>query len=130
MKKRNIFFKKFFKNFSPGKSEIPIVLITVGLGVVLAGGLLSSYHPGFYSYQSIYGAALCCDSGDGPDCHVNRSQTFNFLDATGKSVPYGLLKSNITLKEGGNHLKDSAQRFNGNPIAINEIGRASCRERV
>ena len=61
-------------------------------------------------------ASLCCDTGNGADCKVQKGdgQTFSF-----NGQQYGLLKSNITLEEGGNHLKDSGQKFNNNPIIIN-----------
>lgn len=61
-------------------------------------------------------AQLCCDTGSGADCKVQKGegQTFSY-----NGQQYGLLKSNITLQEGIGHLKDSGQRFNNNPIILN-----------
>lgn len=118
-RKKSLFTKKFWKNSSRGKVELPILLGAIALGFFLAGGLLSNYTPGQYVYQSLSVNALCCDSGNGDACQPSQQKTFNYTDQKGTSSSYGLLKSGVTLKEGGNHLKDSGQKFNGDPIVVN-----------
>lgn len=111
--------KKLFLNFSKGKSELPLLVSIIVLGVITAGGLLISYNPGLYPTQLINGNQKCCDSGDGSACVPSTTQTFNYIDLQGKSIPYGLLKSNITLVEGGNHLQLIGQKINEDPILKN-----------
>ncbi|HSW88582.1 MAG TPA: hypothetical protein VLG12_05475 [Candidatus Saccharimonadales bacterium] len=119
MKKKKVIRNKLWKYPTRGKSELPILLGVIGFGVILAGGLLSSYHPGTYPYQSLNAYALCCDSGNGDACHPSQQQTFTYTDTNGTTSTYGLLKSSITLTEGGNHLLDTGQKYNGDTIVKN-----------
>ncbi len=119
MKRKNIVKNKLWRYPTRGKSELPILVAVIGFSVILAGGLLTSYHPGTYPYQYLRVTALCCDSGNGDACHPNQQQTFSYINDQGVATPYGLLKSGVTLTEGGNHLKDSGQKYNNDPIVIN-----------
>ncbi len=111
--KKKLHKKKSFLNLSRGISEIPILLVILLLGVFLVGGLLSSYNPGPYQLTTTTTTEQCCDSGNGSNCHtLQPTLTYN-------GTQYGLLKSNVSLKEGGNHLKYSGQTFENKPIVIN-----------
>lgn len=116
-KKSSIRFRMFSKTRTKGDIIFPILIGVVIVGAVLISGAtffktaLSTPPP---TDQTL--AATCCDSGDGDACHplTGSDQTFTF-----EGQAYGLLKSGITLTEAIYHLKDSGQKFDGNPIILN-----------
>lgn len=115
-----------------------ILIVIIGFCILLVGGLLSNYKPGIPPPGGPPGGGLCCDSGDGPNCHplTGPGQVFTFKNVyTGVPTQYGLLKSNITMNDCGKHVRDSGQKApNGDPIIIdtsNEVsaGLGECGDR-
>ena len=97
-----------------------VLLILVLLGAsFLVGGLFKAKESVIKQTALINTAnpaSLCCDTGNGLNCKVQKGegQTFTF-----NGQQYGLLKSNVYFEEAPYHLKDSGQKFNNNPIIIN-----------
>ncbi|HVT01643.1 MAG TPA: hypothetical protein VHE53_05465 [Patescibacteria group bacterium] len=93
-----------------------LVLAVIILGILLSGFYAKFGPPKELTAPSGTSAGFCCDSGDGDACQpsTKSDQTFTF-----NGDQYGLLKSNITLKEVVVHLKDTGQTFNGDPIIQN-----------
>ena len=101
--------------WSTGGMEIFLLIIIVVISFFLVGGfgkIQKSTPPG--GGADISSTATCCDSGDGDACKPSSTDKLTFA---GKE--YGLLKSSITLSEGTAHLKDSGEKFNGDPIIVN-----------
>lgn len=107
--------KRQWKRKQNGAVEIIILAGIVLFSIVTAGLFFNQSNPSnpFSSTTITIAPGSCCDT---PDCSLitDPSHTFTF-----NGSPYGLLKSNVTLREGGDHLKDSGQKFNGNPIILN-----------
>src|SRR5579859_6952309 len=94
-----------------GKAETPMLLLIIALGFILCGGLLVAYKPGNYPYLSLNQGALCCDSGNGNDCHPIVNTTYpavTYNNPKYGTQQYGLLKSQVKLRDPC-HLKDSGQ---------------------
>ncbi len=108
-----------------GKGEMIMMLFIITTGMLLAGGLASNYKPGtpVIPDATTMGGGVCCDSGDGNNCHPIVDATHPAITYTSTkfgSQQYGLLKSNVTLKEGGFHLDDTKQLAPvNNPIIVN-----------
>src|SRR5258708_1497389 len=112
---------------SSSKSEAPIIISSLILGVVLAGGLLSSYKPGAPLLGVTPPGSLCCDSGSGPNCHPIVDNAHPAFTYNGQQ--YELLKSSITIADCAKHLRDSEIKGpNKEPIILdssNEIAAAA-----
>jgi len=118
--------KNFFKN-SQGAAEVTILLVIIGFCLLLVGGLLSNYKPGIPPAGGPPGGGICCDSGDGDNCHPLTDSghvlTYNYR---GSPMQYGLLKSNITMSDCGRHIRDSGQKAPaGAPIIIDTSNEVS-----
>jgi len=104
-----------FNKWTAGGMEIFLLIVIVVISFFLVGGfgrIQKSTPPP--SGTDISSTATCCDSGDGDSCRPSSSDKLTFA---GKE--YGLLKTSITLSEGTAHLKDSGEKYNGDPIIIN-----------
>lgn len=112
---------------SRSTAESFIIFLVVVLGVVLGGGLFSkfqNYSGALPTYPSL--GPVCCDSGNGAACQPIVDATHPVLTYNNPHLgtqQYGLLKSHITLREGGRHMIDSNQKYTANgissPIIIN-----------
>lgn len=107
--------KKRKKSFLvEGDIGVMLLLAIVLFGVGISGILKPFSGPNMPSLLTITGAsASCCDSADCSPL-TDAGHTFSYNNAQ-----YGLLKSQVTLREGGYHLRDSGQKFNGDPIILN-----------
>jgi len=95
-----------------GFVTILLLLIVITLAVLLAGSFKKDFAPS--SGAPLSSTFTCCDSGDGDNCKPIESKKF-----THNGQEYALLKSNIKFTEGSFHLKDSGEKFNGDPIILN-----------
>lgn len=100
---------------STGAAEVFIILGLVIASLIVSGLFFTINNPGSPSSPITIsgGPGSCCDTAD---C-TPISDPAHLLTYNGSQ--YGLLKSNVNLREGGNHLKDSNQQFNGHPIILN-----------
>ncbi len=104
--------KSFFRL---GFVNVLLVIIVIILGIILSGSI---FGPKFNPPGNQNGnfALQCCDSGNGDACQPQKTgeNTFDY-----KNEKYGLIKSNVKFQEQNSHLRDSGQKFMGNPIIIN-----------
>lgn len=110
--------RSILKNSKGQIGVFVIVVIVIIFAVFLSGGL-SFKEAGKQSQQSqetIASSGFCCDSGDGDQC---KPQTGEGKQFAFQGTEYGLLKSNVIFEEQNFHLKDSGEKFNGDPIILN-----------
>ncbi|HVZ67593.1 MAG TPA: hypothetical protein VG917_05040 [Patescibacteria group bacterium] len=116
MPKRKSATKTRKRLYKRGFVTLFLVLAVIILGILLSGFYAKFGPPKPFDAPQGSSSLYCCDSGNGDACTPATDDSHTF-EINGER--YGLLKSNITLKEVVIHLRDTGQKFNGDPIIEN-----------